>query len=157
MLIKFSIGSCHILFIHRWSRSGSGFSQNVGSATLIIMKYPVLPLSRHDGPEGLPVRGPHHEEAAPSQAHPALRCLHPGGAHLYHHGAHEIRQPARILARWAVLVVTVSSRSSWNSAANSNTCQVSSVRCYSIVTELMKFGRLLEFTYAFHKLIFCSL
>ena len=55
------------------------------------MKYPVLPLSRHDGPEGLPVRGPHHEEAAPSQAHPALRCLHPGGAHLYHHGAHEIR------------------------------------------------------------------
>ena len=54
---------------------------------------------RHHGPEGFPVRGPHHEEVAPPQADPALRCLHPGGAHLHHYGAHEIRQPARVPPR----------------------------------------------------------
>ena len=55
--------------------------------------------SRHNGPPRLPGRGPDHEEAAAPEAYPALSRLHPGGAHLYHHGAHEIRQPARILAR----------------------------------------------------------
>lgn len=52
----------------------------------------------HDGPEGLPGRGADHEEAAPSEAHPAVRRVHDGGAHLHHHGAHEERLSARVPA-----------------------------------------------------------
>ena len=51
---------------------------------------------RHDGPEGLPVRGSDHEEAPPPQADPAVRRVHQRGAHLHHHRAHEERQPARV-------------------------------------------------------------
>lgn len=49
---------------------------------------------RHHGPRRLPTRGSADEEAAAPQADPAVRRLHPAGAHLHHHRAHEARQPA---------------------------------------------------------------
>ena len=52
--------------------------------------------SRHNGPPRLPGRGPDHEEAAAPEADPALRRLHPGGAHLHHHRADEERKLARV-------------------------------------------------------------
>jgi hypothetical protein len=57
--------------------------------------------ARHDGPQGLPRRGPDHEEAPTREAHSALRRLHDGGADLHHYGAHEERKLTRVLARYA--------------------------------------------------------
>ena len=49
-------------------------------------KYSIdLKYLRHDGPQGLPLRGSDHEEAPPSQTDPAVRRVHQRGAHLHHH------------------------------------------------------------------------
>uniref|UniRef100_A0A8D8CE30 (northern house mosquito) hypothetical protein n=1 Tax=Culex pipiens TaxID=7175 RepID=A0A8D8CE30_CULPI len=50
------------------------------------------------GPEGFPRRGADHEEAPAQQADPAVRRVHPRGADLHHHGAHEARLAARVPA-----------------------------------------------------------
>ena len=46
-------------------------------------------LSRHYGSKGLLVGGTNHEEVTAPEVDPAVRRLHDGGAHLYHHRAHE--------------------------------------------------------------------
>lgn len=45
----------------------------------------------NNGPEGLPRRGSNHEETEAPEIDPAVRGVHGGRAHLYHHGTDEER------------------------------------------------------------------
>uniref|UniRef100_A0A8D8HJ06 (northern house mosquito) hypothetical protein n=1 Tax=Culex pipiens TaxID=7175 RepID=A0A8D8HJ06_CULPI len=52
----------------------------------------------HDGAEGLPRGGRHHEGDEASQPGAADRCVHARAPVLHHHRVHEPRQPARLPA-----------------------------------------------------------